>query len=75
VTIVNVTLLDPAGTVTLGGTVATSGLLLAKVTTTPAFGAVPVKVTVPMDGLPPTTEVGFKLTPATVGGVTVMFAV
>jgi len=51
----------PAGTITLDGTVATFDLLLESVTVVPFDGAGPLRVTVPVDGLPPTTVDGFKL--------------
>ena len=49
---------EPAGTVTLGGTVAAE-LLLVMVTVV-AAGAIAVSVTVPVEGLPPVTVVGFN---------------
>ena len=58
VVIGNVALLDPAAMVTLAGTCATEVLLLCRVTTTPAVGAAPSSVTVPVTLFPPTTEVG-----------------
>ena len=51
----------PAGTITLDDTVATFDLLLESVTVVPFDGAGPLRVTVPVDGLPPTTVDGFKL--------------
>ena len=56
---VNVVLALPAGTVTLAGTVAAE-LLLDSDTIVPPAGAAPLSVTVPVEGFPPTTEVGFK---------------
>jgi hypothetical protein len=56
---VNVAVVLPAFTVTVGGTVA-AALLPDNVTTAPPPGAGPVRVTVPVDGLPPTTLVGFR---------------
>ena len=68
------TLLLPAGTVTLEGTVA-AALLLESVTCAPPAGAGPLSVTVPVDDCtPPTTLVGFNVSEETVGrggGVTV----
>src|ERR1700740_2639849 len=40
-------LVDPAGTVTLAGTVAAAALLLERVTCSPPLGADPLRVTVP----------------------------
>src|SRR5262249_58903609 len=49
----------PAATVTLAGTLAAAPPL-ASVATAPPAGAAAVRVTVPLEGLPPTTLVGFK---------------
>lgn len=57
---VNVALVAPAGTVTLGGTVATAVLLLVRSTTAPPDGAAAVKTTVPVDELPPATGLGLS---------------
>ena len=57
-----VALVLPAGMVTLEGTVATLVLLLLSVTRAPPLGAGPLSVTVPVEGVPPRTLVGFKLT-------------
>lgn len=57
VVIAKASLVAPCGTVTLAGTVVAL-LLSASVTTNPPEGAAAVKVTVPCDGLPPTTDVG-----------------
>lgn len=59
---VTVALVAPAGTVTLAGTVATAVLLLESVTSAPPDGAAAVNVTVPVEELPPTTDVGLTLT-------------
>ena len=62
----------PAGTVTLGGTWAAAALLLERVTVAPPDGAAPLRVTVPVEGLPPVTLVGFRETEDRVtAGVTV----
>jgi hypothetical protein len=58
----NAALLAPAGTVTLAGTVAIDLLLLESVTTAPPLGAVPLRVTRPLDGTPPLTVVGLNVT-------------
>jgi hypothetical protein len=42
---------------------------------TPVLGAAPVSLTVPIDGLPPTTVAGFKLNEDKMGGVIVNIAV
>jgi hypothetical protein len=52
--------LAPAGTVTLAGTTALVGLVLARVTTT-GFDVTLFSVTVPTELDPPTTVFGFKL--------------
>ena len=51
----------PAATVTLAGTVA-EALLLDRATEMPPVGAVAFRVTVPVEGLPPVTEVGLSET-------------
>ena len=75
----NGALIAPPATVTLTGTVAANVLLLDSETTAPPTGAGPLSVTVPVEGLPPTTLDGFtptKLnTTAGAGGVTVRGAV
>lgn len=58
VEIVKFALVEPLGINTLGGTCATDVLLLSKLTTSPPAGAAPLNVTVPVEGFPPTTEVG-----------------
>jgi hypothetical protein len=74
---VKVALVAPAGTVTLplGGTVATDGLLLERETTAPPPGAGPFSVTVPVEGFPPVTLVGFIASAERIGGITVSGAV
>jgi hypothetical protein len=60
---VNVVLVEPVGTITLVGTVATAVLLLDSFTTVPPDGAALLNVTVPWDIMvPPYTEVGFSVT-------------
>ncbi len=58
---VKVALVDPAGTVTLAGTVAAAVLLLDNETSRPPEGAAELRVTVPVAGLPPTTVAGLRL--------------
>ena len=57
---VNVALVAPAVTVTLGGVFADAELS-ESVTTAPPDGAAPVSVTVPCEEPPPTTEVGLTV--------------
>lgn len=63
---VKLALVDPLPTVTLLGTLALEVLLL-KLTTVPPEGAAELRVTVPVELLPPVTLVGFKLTEERVG--------
>jgi len=66
---VNVALLAPAGTVTLGSTLA-APLLLASITCAPPVSAGPLSVTVPVeDCAPPVTLVGFNVSEDMVGGL------
>jgi len=72
----NVAMVLPAGTVMLEGTEATDVLLLAREITVPPLGAGPLRVSLPVEGLPPFTLVGFKVSEDRVrelggGGVTV----
>jgi hypothetical protein len=74
---VNVADVLPVATVTLVGTVAADVLLLERVTTAPPLGAALLRVTVPVDGLPPVTLLGFSDTDAAVaviGAVTLRVA-
>ena len=57
---VNVALVAPAATVTLAGVRAAMVLLLDSRTCAPPAGAGPLKLTVPVEGLPPITLVGFR---------------
>lgn len=75
VVIVNVALVEPAGINTLAGTCATDVLVLCKLTTIPPAGAAPLKVTVPVDGFPPTTEVGDLEREERLGALTVRLVV
>ena len=74
---VKVALLAPAATVTVAGTVAEDVLLLERETTAPPVGAGPLSVTVPVEGDPPVTLVGFSVSEERVraGGSTVSEAV
>jgi len=72
---VNVAVVAFAATVTLEGTVAAAVLLLLSATTAPPAGAGPFNVTVPVDGVPPVTEVGLKLTELGMGALIVSPAV
>jgi hypothetical protein len=56
----NETLLDPAGTVTLTGTLAALVLLLVRPMTAPPEGAAPLRLTVPWDDAPPVTLLGLS---------------
>jgi hypothetical protein len=67
----NVPVVAPAANATVAGTWAAAVLLLLSVTTAPPAGAGPLSVTVPVDEVPPVTDVGFMLTEPTPGGVTV----
>ena len=71
---VNVAVVAFAATVTLAGTIA-AGLLLVRATTAPPGGAAAFSVTVPVDELPPLTELGLSATEVRFAGVTVNVAV
>ena len=58
----------PAATVTLTGTMATEGLLLESGTTAPPVGAAVVRCTYPVEGVPPSTPVGYRLKEARIVG-------
>src|SRR5256885_1211055 len=58
---VNVALFEPAGMVTLGGTVANEVLLLESATMAPPEGAGALRVTFPVEGSLPGTLVGFRV--------------
>ena len=68
VVIVKVVLVEPAGTVTVDGTLAAPGWLLVSDTTVPPDGAALGSVTVPVAGLPPATLVGLTLNADSVAG-------
>jgi len=74
VTTENVAVVAPAGTVTLVGGTAL-GSLEVKVTTVPAANAGLLRVTVPVEDVPPVTEVGDRVKLVGAGGVTVSVAV
>jgi hypothetical protein len=67
----NVAVVAPGAIVTLLGTAAVAVLLLPNVTSAPPAGAGPFSVTVPVDELPPTTDVGLNFTELRVAPVTV----
>jgi hypothetical protein len=71
---VKLAVFDPDATVTLAGTVA-AALLLDRLTTNPPVGALFRIVTVPVEVLPPTTDVGRSVTPVTGGGLIVSVVV
>ena len=64
---VKAALVAPAETVTLAGTVATTVLLLERDTRVPPLGAGALNATVPVDGVPPFTLVGFSVSEVRVG--------
>ena len=72
---VNVAVVVPAATVTLAGTVATEVKLLERVITAPPVAAGPFKVTVPVEGVPPLTLLGFRVRALSTGAVTVKVVV
>lgn len=75
VVIVKVAVVAFAGTVTFVGTCAAAVLLLESVTTAPPDGAGPLRVTVPVEDVPPITEVGLTVARLAVAAVTVRVAV
>ena len=58
---VNVAVVAPAATVTLAGTCAAAVFPLERATTAPPVGAAWVSVTVPVEEVPPVTEVGLSV--------------
>ena len=64
---------EPAGTVTVPGTVAAPWLLVTPIET-PPFGAGVLRVTVPVELDPPKTLVGLNVNEAIGGGFTVRVA-
>lgn len=73
VPIVNVADVAPPATVTEAGTVAFA-LPELRFTDVPPVGAIPVSVTVPVDDMPPITEVGETVTLSRPAGFTVSVA-
>ena len=71
----NVAVVAFGAMVTLAGTLAAAVLLLPIVTSAPPAGAGPFSVTVPVDALPPRTDVGLNVTELRVATVTVKVAV
>jgi hypothetical protein len=72
---VNVPVLAPAGSDRDAGTVAAAVFELVNVTVAPAGGAEPLRVTVAVDGLPPMTLVGLRVTEESAALPTVNVAV
>jgi len=70
-----VPLVWPDAIFTEAGTVATLVELLDRVTVTPVDPAGPLRVMVPVEGLPPVTEVGFRLRDTRAKGLSVRVAV
>ena len=70
----NVAVVAPGLIVTLLGTCATLVLALLSATNAPPAGAGPFSVTVPVDELPPGTDVGLKAKELSVAAVIVKFA-
>ena len=70
---VKVAVLEPAATITKPGT-ETEFKLLWRFTVIPPVPAGPLKVTVPVEEVPPVTDVGFKEMETSVAGVMVSFA-
>ena len=71
---VNVAVVPPEETVTDAGTVAAAVLPLLRETTTPAAGAGPLSVTVPVEPVPPITAVGLSASEVSAGALTVRLA-
>ena len=66
---VNVAEVEPAGIVTVAGTVPAAVLPEVRATTNPPVGAALVIVTVPVEAVPPVTAVGLNVSPERVGAV------
>jgi len=67
VVIVNVAVVEPAGTVTEAGTVADGSLDDKVAVTDPPVATVPLRVTVAVDDVPPVTDVGLTFKELTHG--------
>ena len=72
---VNVFEAVPAATTRLEGTVAAAELLLERLTVAPPAGAMPVSITVAVEGVPPITLAGLTARADSAGGATVRVAV
>lgn len=70
----NVVVVLPAGTITEDWTCAAVLLLLERLTAAPPTGATPFSVTVPVELLPPVTNVGLSVILDSIGGFTVRVA-
>ncbi len=73
----NVAMVAPPARLTLPGTIAAQVVSLARETDTPPVGAGAFRVSIPVDGTPPVTADGFKLTEVIVSahrGMTVNIA-
>lgn len=68
-------LVAPAATDTLAGTCAAAALLVERVTSAPPAGADPFNLTVPVDEVPPITEVGPRVKELSLAAVTMKVAV
>lgn len=71
VVMVKLAVFAPAGTTTLAGTRAMLVLALVSDTVNPAAGAIPVSVTVPVEFVPPFTDVGLNVSTLRAGTFTV----
>lgn len=75
VPVVNVVAVAPPAKLMLAGTVATLVRLLASVAVRPAGGAGPLRVSVPVELMPPVTDAGLNVNDAMAAGFTVKTAV
>jgi hypothetical protein len=74
VVIVKLALVTPAAMVTLVGRVVTAVLLVTSETTAPPAGALPLRVTVPREDVPPATVFGLSVREVRTAGETVIAA-